>query len=68
MPSKGRIELFLRGIPLADIARKAEVDKAYVSRCLNGKQKPSRKLIEAACEVTKLSVEALFEVKDEQNL
>ncbi len=61
MPTRGMIELFLRDIPAIKIAREAGVDHAYVSRCLNGKQRPSERLKKAATAATGLSAEILFE-------
>jgi plasmid maintenance system antidote protein VapI len=45
-----RIELFVRGINLAKIARRAGVDPAFVSRVVAGKQKCSTKLAKALSE------------------
>ena len=62
MPTKARLALFLQGTSQTRIARKAKCDVAYVNRCVNGKQKPSARLIKAMCEVTGLKEEDLFEV------
>ncbi len=46
-PTPLKLELFLRGIKQIDIAKKANVDPAYINRCVNGKQKPSERIAEA---------------------
>ncbi len=61
MPTRGMIELFLRDIPATRIARKGGFDHSYVSRCLNGKQRPSERLKKAATAATGISAEILFE-------
>lgn len=47
MRTRLRWELFAREISLADIARRAGVDQAFVSRVVAGKQKCSPKLAQA---------------------
>lgn len=64
MATKARIQLTVLGIKQKTIAAKVPCSEAYVNRCINGKQKPSQRLIEAACKITGLPAEALFEVKD----
>lgn len=46
-----KLELFLRGIKQAEIARRAGVNPAYVNRIVNGKQVASIKVKEALKEV-----------------
>lgn len=55
-PSRLRIELFLRGIKLIDIAEKANVDPAFISRIVGGQQKASSKVAEAIKELTGLDL------------
>ena len=51
MRTRLRLELFVREISLADIARKAGVDPGFVSRVVAGKQKCSPKLAKALWEL-----------------
>ncbi len=59
---KGQILLYQLDIPQRRIAETAEVDSAYVWRCLAGRQRPSKRLIRAAFKVTGLPANALFEL------
>jgi transcriptional regulator with XRE-family HTH domain len=62
LPSKGRLVLFALGYTQKQLAEKAGVDPAYVSRCLRGLQKPSDKFIKAALAfVGAEAVKTLFE-------
>ena len=63
IPTRTKIELFLRGIPQRRVAEVANVDYAYVNRCVNGKQKPSEKVRRAVKEVVGLD---LFEEEKEK--
>lgn len=54
--TRAKIELFLRGVKQTEIAKRAGVDFAYVNRCVNGKQKPSKKIIQATKELTGLDL------------
>lgn len=64
LPGKGRVALFSLGLTGAAIAHAAGVHPSYVSRCLNGRVRPSARLIEAAEEATGLPAEMLFEMRE----
>lgn len=59
----GKIQLLLIGRQQKEIAQAMGCSHSYISRCLAGKQKPSKRLIEVAERVTGLKTEQLFEVK-----
>ncbi len=61
---KGQILLYTMGFPQRQIADAVPCDPAYVYRCLAGKQKPSKRLIKTACELTGLTAESLFDLKE----
>lgn len=42
-----QIQLFLRGITATAIAKKAQVSISFAARCIRGKARPSKKIIEA---------------------
>lgn len=42
-----KLELIVKNVPQRRIAETAEVDKSYISRIVNGTQKPSAKVVEA---------------------
>lgn len=48
MPSKGRLSLFLKDVTVKELAQAASVDIGYVSHCLSGKKRASKKLVSAA--------------------
>ena len=60
MPSKGRLNLFLKDVSIKQLSEKAGVDIAYTSRCLNKGLKASRKLVKASEELG-FKPEDLFE-------
>lgn len=62
-PTRVKLELFLRGISQTQVAEKAGVDIAFVNRCVNGKQRPSKKVTSAMKELTGLD---LFEDEKER--
>ncbi len=47
MSTNLKIELILKGIKQVHIAERAGVDNAFVCRVVNGRQKPSLRIIEA---------------------
>jgi len=51
MLSQLKLELFLKEIPQVEIARAAQVNRAYVNRIVLGKQKASQKVAQAFKEV-----------------
>lgn len=57
MVSKLRLELFIRGITATAVAKEAEVSISFAARCINGKVKPSPKVIKALAKVTGLPEE-----------
>lgn len=62
--TKAKLQLMLLGINQTKIAAKANVSVAYINQCVNGKNKPSKKVVDAICELTGLSEEVLFENKE----
>jgi transcriptional regulator with XRE-family HTH domain len=42
-----KLQLLLKGVKQVDIARKAGVNRSYISLVVNGKEKPSKKVREA---------------------
>ena len=42
-----KLQVILRGLRQTDVAKAAGVGKSYVNRIVNGKQKPSAKVVEA---------------------
>lgn len=54
MASKLRLELFIRGITATTVAKEAGVSVSYAARCINGKVKPSQKIVQALTVVTGL--------------
>lgn len=60
-PTRVKLQLLLLGVKQIEIASQAKVRTPYINRVINGKQKPSRKVVEAICEITGLTEGQLFE-------
>lgn len=50
--TKLKLQLLLSNTTQADVARKAGVSPSYICRCVNGEKKPSKRVIEAICDLT----------------
>ncbi len=59
-----KLQLLLSNVTQAEVARKANVSSSYVSRCVRGKKRPSKKIIKALCDLTELP-ESYFVEKNE---
>ena len=57
MISRIKMELFIKEISQSDIARAANVHRAYINRIVNGHQKPSKKVIKAFQEIAGIELD-----------
>lgn len=62
MRSRLQLETFLRGVKNRDVAHRAGVDPAFVSRVLAGKQRPSARIVRALAEELGLPLERVEEM------